>query len=133
MNILNRLILALTLTAGLLSTVLLAEPAASAPPTGEHGEKSPKKPRISRVEKLSTELSLTDDQKTQIAAIHKKENAALKVVREDQSLERAAKAAKNKEIRAAHDANVRALLNSEQQAKFDTLVAKDKKHDHEQH
>jgi len=127
MNTLKRLTLAFLLTAGLSSTALLADPAA------EHADKAEKKPRVSRVEKLNAELTLTDDQKTQIAAIHKEENAALKIISEDKSLDRPAKVAKNKEIRAAHAAKIRALLTTEQQTKFDALTAKpsdkDKEHD----
>ncbi len=118
MNTLKRLTLAFLLTAGLSSTALLADPAA------EHGDKSEKKPRVSRVEKLNAKLTLTEDQKTQIAAIYKEENAALKVVSDDKSLDLAARKAKNKEIRAAHAAKVRALLPAHQQIKFDALTAK---------
>jgi protein CpxP len=133
MNTLKRLTLAFSLVAGLATQTLLADPTAPAQPPAGHAEKSEKKPRVSRVEKLNAELSLTDDQKTQIAAIHKEENAALKVVSDDKSLDLAAKKAKNKEIRAAHAAKVRALLTPEQQTKFDALAAKphekDKDHD----
>ncbi len=118
-NTLKRLTLAFLLTAGLSSTALLADPA-----SGEHADKSDKKPRVSRVEKLHAELTLTEDQKTQIAAIHKEENAALKVISDDKALDRPAKMAKNKEIRAAHAAKIRALLTPDQQTKFDALTAK---------
>lgn len=121
MNTLKHLLLALTLAAGLPAAALLANPAAPATPTAEAAEK---KPRVSRVEKLSVELSLTEEQKTQVAAIYKEENAALKVVSDDQSLDRSAKVAKNKEIRGAHLAKVRALLTPDQQLKFDALSAK---------
>ena len=122
MNTLKRLTLALTLAAGLSSTALLADPSSAS--AGEHADKSEKKSRVSRVEKLNAELTLTDDQKTQIAAIHKEENAALKVISDDKALDRSGKIAKNKEIRAAHAANVRALLTLNQQMKFDALAAK---------
>jgi Spy/CpxP family protein refolding chaperone len=119
MNTLKHLALALTLAAGLSSTILLADPAS--PTAGEHADKAEKKPRVSRVEKLSTELGLTDEQKASVAALYKEENAALKVITEDKSLERAAKIARNKEIREAHASKIRALLTPEQQAKFDAL------------
>ena len=119
MNTLKRLTLALLLTTGVASTALLADPA-----NADHGDKAGKKPRVSRVEKLNAELALSDDQKTQIAAIFKEENAALKTVSDDKSLDRSARMAKNKEIRAAHAAKVRALLTPDQQSKFDALTAK---------
>ncbi|WP_138223168.1 hypothetical protein [Nibricoccus aquaticus] len=119
MNTLKRLTLAFLLTTGLSSTALLADPASA-----EHTDKADKKPRVSRVEKLNAELTLTEDQKTQIAAIHKEENAALKVISDDKALDRPAKMAKNKEIRAAHAAKIRALLTPDQQTKFDALAAK---------
>ncbi len=119
MNTLKRLALTLALAAGLSSTTLLADPAHA-----DHSDKAEKKPRVSRVEKLNAELNLSEDQKTQIAAIHKEENAALKVISDDKSLDRSAKMAKNKEIRTAHAAKVRALLTPDQQTKFDALAAK---------
>jgi Spy/CpxP family protein refolding chaperone len=134
MKTLKHILLALAIGAGFSNATLLADPAA---PAGEHAEKPDKKPRVSRVEKLNTELSLTEEQKIQVAAIYKEENAALKVISDDKALERAARIEKNKEIRAAHAAKVRALLTPEQQAKFDALTAKpadkEKKHEDEKH
>jgi Spy/CpxP family protein refolding chaperone len=134
MKTLKRILLALAIGAGFSTATLLADPAT---PAGEHAEKPEKKPRVSRVEKLNTELSLTEEQKTQVAAIYKEENAALKVISDDKALERAARIEKNKEIRAAHAAKIRALLTPEQQAKFDAFTAKpadkEKKHDDEKH
>ena len=129
MNTLKRLLLALTLGATFTAAALMADPAA-----GDHAAKPGKKTRVSRVEKLNATLSLTDDQKTQIAAIHKEENAALKVVSDDKSLDRPTKIAKNREIRAAHAARIRALLTPDQQTKFDALTTKpsDKENDHDE-
>jgi Spy/CpxP family protein refolding chaperone len=134
MNTLKRLLIALAFIAGFSTSTLLADPASHADQTtGEHADKPAKKSRVSRVEKLNAELTLTEEQKSAIAAIHKEENAALKIVSEDKSLERAAKIAKNKEIRAAHAAKIRALLTGDQQLKFDALAAKpgEKEHDHD--
>jgi periplasmic protein CpxP/Spy len=124
MNTLKSLLLALAFIAGNTATPILAEPAAAPDETAEHGEKADKAPRVRRIDRLASELSLTEDQKTRIAAIQKEENAALKTVSEDKSLERAAKITRNKEIREAHAAQVRALLTPEQQTKFDALQAK---------
>lgn len=119
MNTLKRFILTLALAAGCASLPLLADPTTHENAAGENHAKAEKAPRVSRVEKLAGELNLTDEQKAKVAAIYKEENAALKVVSEDKSLERPAKISRNKEIREAHAAKVRALLTPDQQAKFD--------------
>ena len=111
MSILKRLILALVLASGLCAQILHAEAA----------EKPEKAPRVSRVDKLASALDLTDEQKTQVAAIYKEENAALRKVSEDQSLDRSAKIARNREIREAHAARIREILTPEQQQRFDAL------------
>jgi len=111
MNTLKRLLLALALASGLLAQFLHAEAA----------EKPEKAPRISRVERLAAALELTDEQKSQVAAILKEENAALRTVSDDKSLDRSAKIARNREIREAHAARIRALLTPEQQQRFDAL------------
>lgn len=121
MNTLKRCILALTLAVSCASLPLLAEPTAHENAGGETHGKAEKAPRVSRVDRLAAELGLTDEQKTQIAAIYKEENAALKTISDDKSLERAGKIARNKEIREAHVVKIRALLSPDQQAKFDAL------------
>jgi Spy/CpxP family protein refolding chaperone len=122
MNTLKGLLFALALAAGGTTPLMSAEPAPAPDATEEHGEKSDKAPRVRRIDRLATELGLTEEQKTLIAAIQKEENAALKTVSEDKFLERAAKIARNREIRDAHAAKVRALLTPEQQVKFDALL-----------
>jgi Spy/CpxP family protein refolding chaperone len=135
MNTLKRLLLVIALTAFGTTLGLLAEPAAPAENTKEHTEKPEKAKRVSRVDKLANALSLSVEQKASVAAILKEENAALKVVSEDKSLERATKIARNKEIRTAHAAKLRALLTPEQQTTFDALQAKhtDKADDEKSH
>jgi Spy/CpxP family protein refolding chaperone len=122
MDIVKRSVLALAFVASLSSAALFADPAAADQTATEHADKAPKTPHVSYTEKLATELGLNADQKTQVAAIHKEENAALKTVSDDKSLERAAKVARNKEIREAHAAKIRALLTPDQQAKFDAMA-----------
>jgi Spy/CpxP family protein refolding chaperone len=116
MKLAKLLLLSLAFMASFASMAAAAEPAKD---SAEHAAKAEKVLRGN--DKIAEELGLSDEQKAKFKAIKKEENAALKVVSEDKSLERAAKIAKNKEIREAHRAQVRALLTPEQQAKFDAM------------
>ncbi len=110
MNTLKRLLLALALATGLCAQI-----------HAETADKPEKAPRVSRVEKLAAALALTDEQKVQVAAIYKEENAALRLISDDQSLDRSAKIARNREIRESHAARIRNILTPEQQERFDAL------------
>lgn len=84
-----------------------------------------------RVEKLTKALELTDSQqkevraifekqKTEIKALRKETKAKIKTIREDTR-------SKLKGYRDASNKEIRALLNSEQVAKFDKIVAEREK------
>jgi Spy/CpxP family protein refolding chaperone len=88
---------------------------AAAPETKKHEHSGGKH---DRVQELADRLSLTDAQKTQVAAIYKDQEDALKALSADE------KKTKSREITEAHRAQVRALLTPEQQTKFDAMTAK---------
>lgn len=116
-------VLAVGFSLGLVSSALRAEDAPPPPPPQEQGGKmeKPKGPRGDRLKMLSEALSLTDEQKAKIGPILADEAAAMKAVRDDAALADDAKKAKVKEIRDAHQAQVRALLTPEQQEKLDKM------------
>lgn len=106
--------------AGLFVPILSAEPS-------EGGErKGPPPGAGQRIEKLKTELGLTDAQVEQLKPILREQMQAMKALREDESLSRKDKRAKFDELRDAHRAKIAAVLTPEQSAKLDELM-KDRK------
>lgn len=77
-----------------------------------------------RVDRLARFLDLTEPQKTAILAIMEARCAQVKAVIQDQNLTRPEKRARVRQIvKSTHD-SIRALLNADQQAKFDKLCGK---------
>lgn len=72
-------------------------------------------------DRFSTALGLTPDQKAQVRTIKDQERADLMAVRNDTTLTPDAKVARIKEIRAAANAKIRALLTPEQIQKLDSF------------
>ncbi len=73
---------------------------------------------------LSEKLSLTAEQKAQVAAIIKEDQAARQAIRKDTTSTEDVKKAKREELKASERAKIRALLTPEQQATFDQMAAK---------
>ncbi|MFA6564906.1 MAG: hypothetical protein WCV00_23575 [Verrucomicrobiia bacterium] len=73
---------------------------------------------------LTTEMSLTSDQQTEIKAIFEVSHLKMEAVMEDTTLSKEAKMAKMKELRTSTDTAIRALLTADQQTKFDELQKK---------
>ncbi len=78
----------------------------------------------SRLDRLTQELRLTAEQRSQVAAILKEEKAARKAVKIDTSLTDDVRKAKRREIAAAHNARIRELLDTEQRDAFDRTLQK---------
>ena len=96
------------------------------------------KPRKERAEKMKErsehmkkELALTDEQAEKIAAIHKQDMAAMRLLKEDQGLSKEDRKSKIMEIRKASDQKINGLLTTEQNAKRDLMKKemKEKKQD----
>jgi len=80
------------------------------------GKESKERAMHERFEKMRQELSLTDDQTTQVRAILDETRNEYRALREELR-------PRFDEPRMKARAKIRALLNAEQQKKFDTLVA----------
>jgi Spy/CpxP family protein refolding chaperone len=74
-----------------------------------------------KLQELSSELNLTDDQKSQIKGIVQDEVQQLKTVHDDASLSPDQKKAKVAEIRQSHKSQMSSILTPEQQKKLDAI------------
>jgi len=74
-----------------------------------------------RVEMLTKQLNLTADQKTKVLDILKSDRSKMESMRDDSSLSAQDRHAKMMDIRKASNDQVRALLDSNQQKKFDQM------------
>jgi hypothetical protein len=129
----KRSLLALML-AGLIYTAVPAAVAQDAgtndqqaPPAGgpqEHGRMRNRMDPARRVEMLATQLNLTPEQKTKVLGIVKADRAKIESLRDDSSLAPQDRHAKMMDIRKASNDQIRALLDSNQQKKFDEMRAR---------
>jgi Spy/CpxP family protein refolding chaperone len=74
-----------------------------------------------RLQELSSELNLTDDQKAQLKPILQDEVQQLRAVNDDASLNADQKKAKFTDIRQSHKSQMVSILNPEQQKKLQLL------------
>ncbi|HXW56063.1 MAG TPA: hypothetical protein VEJ67_09960 [Candidatus Cybelea sp.] len=81
-----------------------------------------------RLEWLSKQLNLTDEQKAKVKSILGDEGKQMQTAREDTSLSQAQKQDKMKEIHANADSQINDLLTTDQQKKFAELKAQMKSH-----
>jgi Spy/CpxP family protein refolding chaperone len=98
-----------------------------APPAGgpqEHGRMRNRMDPARRVEMLTTQLNLTPEQKTKVLDIMKADRSKIESLRDDSSLAPQDRRAKMMEIRKASNDQIRALLDSNQQKKFDVMQAR---------
>ena len=96
------------------------------PPRGEGqgpGRRAMPSPQ-ERVDRLSTDLNLNDEQKAKIKKIFEAEADKMKALREDQSTPPEEKRPKMMEIRKASSDQVKAVLDKDQQKKYDEMQAK---------
>ncbi|HET7871983.1 MAG TPA: hypothetical protein VFL42_05685 [Terriglobales bacterium] len=85
-----------------------------------------------RLQNLSSELNLTDDQKAKIKPLLQEQVQQLKTVHDDSSLSPDQKQAKMKEIHQTYSSQIQAVLTPEQQKKF-AEMKEQKKKEMEQH
>ncbi len=83
------------------------------------GKRSPEEMMNRRMNMLSKRLNLTDDQKGKIKPLLENELKQAQELRQDTSLSRPQKRAKFLELRKSTNSQIRALLNTDQQKKFD--------------
>jgi Flp pilus assembly protein CpaB len=125
---LNRTIIACAVlgVAGFFSSARAEMP--SAEPTAGSSSAHPSKPRT-RIESLTEKLHLTEAQKLQVGAIIKDQQAADAALKADTVASADVKKAKRREIKEAHNTQIRAALSPEQQVVFDetTLIGFAKK------
>jgi Spy/CpxP family protein refolding chaperone len=74
-----------------------------------------------KLQELSTELNLTDDQKAQLKPILQDEMQKLRAVNDDASLNADQKKAKITDIRQSYKSQIVSVLNPEQQKKLELL------------
>ena len=94
-------------------------------PAGEqtdhrHGHFDPAK----RTEMLTKKLNLTSDQQSKVLEILKSEQSQMESLRSDSSVQQADRRSKMMDIHKASDDQIRALLDSDQQKKFDAMQSK---------
>lgn len=82
----------------------------------------------SRLEWMSKELNLTDDQKDKIKPILDDEASKMKSVHDDTSLSQDQKRDKMKELRENTDSQINPILTPDQQKKYEDLKARQKAH-----
>jgi protein CpxP len=90
----------------------------SAPPTGGHGDR-----RGQQLEMLIKKLNLSPDQVTQVQAIDENTRTQSMAVRNDSSLASADQRSKMMDIRKTSQDKIRAVLNDDQKAKYDAMLA----------
>jgi periplasmic protein CpxP/Spy len=102
--------------------------AAGAPPERGHRDFDPQK----MTDRLTKKLDLTSDQQTKVLDILKSQQSQMESVRSDTSLSRQDRHAKMMDIRKASDSQIRGLLDSNQQKKWDEMQAsREQRHEHQ--
>jgi periplasmic protein CpxP/Spy len=92
-------------------------PQAGGPPPGGRGHFDP----VKRTEMLTKQLTLTSDQQSKVLDILKSEQSQMEKLRSDSSLSQDDRRSKMMEIHKASDDQIRALLDPDQQKKWDAL------------
>ncbi len=99
-------------------------PSMSAAPDEGGERKGPPPGAGERIQKLKTELGLTDAQVEQLKPILREQMQAMKAIRDDESLTGQDKRTELQELRTAHQAKLATVLTPEQIAKLDELKKK---------
>ncbi len=110
-------VVAVLLTFGL--ALLAQSEQQGGPPQGRRGPmmQTPEE----RLDRLSKELKLTDDQKEKIKPILQNESDQMKSLRDDTSMSREDRRAKVMDLRQKTDEGIKAVLNPDQQKKYDEM------------
>jgi hypothetical protein len=95
----------------------------SAPPDNGRWHHDPPDP-AQRTQELTKQLKLTSDQQTKVQDILQSEHSQMESLHQDSSLSQQDRRAKMMDIRKSTDTQIRALLDSNQQKKWDDMQAK---------
>ncbi len=93
-------------------------------PEGRHGRMGKEKSVDDRVRHLTKELNLTEDQQTKIKSILEDEHKQLSSLKQDSSLSQEDRHTKFEETKKNTSKQIRAILNEDQQKKYDELQSK---------
>jgi Spy/CpxP family protein refolding chaperone len=94
-----------------------------------HGPQDP----AQRTQELTKKLNLTSDQQAKVQEIFQTEHSQMESARQDSSGSQPDRRAKMMDIRKNTDSQVRALLDSNQQKKWDEMQAKREQHMRNRH
>jgi periplasmic protein CpxP/Spy len=95
-----------------------------APPEHQHGRGHARFDPDRRANRLSQKLNLNADQKTKVTDIFKSEQAEMQKIHADASLAQGDRRSKMMDLDKSSNDQVRALLNPDQQKKFDEMLAR---------
>ena len=93
-------------------------PPAGAPAPGMRGRPN--------MEKIATELGLSDDQKAKLKTVMTNQQAKVRALREDTTLSQEDKRAKLKEIRTDAQTQIKEILTEEQFTKWQTMMKRNR-------
>ncbi|MGB8012362.1 MAG: hypothetical protein WCF68_12145 [Terriglobales bacterium] len=92
------------------------------PPDGGGRHHGPPDP-AQHTQELTKKLNLTSDQQTKVQSILQSEHSQMEALHQDNSTSREDRHAKMMEIRKSTDTQIRALLDTKQQKKWDEMQA----------
>jgi protein CpxP len=114
------------LAVGLISIVAAAQDSSTnpPPPPDKGGWRGGPPDPAQRTQELTKKLNLTSDQQSKVQDIFKSEQSQMQGLRQDSSTAQDDRRAKMMEIRNNTNTQVRALLDADQQKKWDEIQAK---------
>jgi Spy/CpxP family protein refolding chaperone len=93
---------------------------------GKHHHRGGKNNSQKHLQKLTKELNLSADQQAKVKSILDDQQQQFATIHQDSSLSKADKKAKMAQVHDSAASQVRAILNPDQQTKFDAMMAKHK-------
>jgi protein CpxP len=123
----SRLLLALTFAACVAAPALAQDPSTPPPPPQQQGPpgggRGGPEMQARQLDRLTKTLNLTPDQVTQVKAIQADTQQQMAAARQDSSTAGQDRRAKMTAIHQAEEGKIRALLNDDQKAKYDNMLA----------
>jgi periplasmic protein CpxP/Spy len=97
-----------------------AAPAGAPPQRGAHGRFDPDR----RADMLAKKLSLSSEQQTKVADVFKSEQSEMQKIHSDASVPQQDRRSKMMDLHKSSNDQIRALLNPEQQKKWDEMMSR---------